>query len=1191
MNRKMLRRNDNFIFNGDFLESLTPSWTISDRTKVVRSTGLWHDEKVWFMEAVNEGEGSQEIILAVLPRPTPERAVYRLSFMYEVYGGKNAKVRIKPSLSDTVEIPLVSSRAERGQPPAPDVLLDLHLVLFSEEIALDPKEDKVTVTFVSASKFPEDWGGTRIAFVAVQLELEPLELHTITIDGEPMPASEPLRLCAGANGVNAHAITFNAAANSVWRETRASLQVSNGNDDPTDMLRALPPWDSEQLIESNWKISCAPLEMDTDIPHNLSLLSQYTAERYEIPAVSGHFRLDVIAVEEVAFYPVIDLAQSVTLCVRVESHYMKLPLANREVIWTLKDGLVDVEVGRSFSDAEGETCLEWTPTMAGNWELTASVDSYYSKQDARFVFPVRALQSDPWLGATFKLDDWADDPVWGEETGYPCRGATHKVTVTFPAGHPLDGTDLALHWSGDDTPEGLGVGIAPALESLNPLEGSGLTWYMACENRRDSQFNLSVRCSKLLETSPLQVMALAHNWLAIVDSRQSTKFPVVKGFPVRLAIQIRSEVPDVGTLPDIEVKWHVELEEVTLSTGEDGWSEFQFSPDQEGDFSTEAKVSSPYDRNELVKRFTLKVLGENPWQQLAIVTLADRPPLPIGLVCFRDNEEAELRVVSIDDALVDEGIWLSIEGDEGADLALVSDPPLEEARTMPVDGLTWRLKSNALASARFTLSIHHKELSTLELAGLLLSRALEGEGTLQLDGQELAISSSIYPCLGAEHTLKFIPKSFSPLTGLHLSAKNTGEALGMKLTPEAARDLISAGLQWDLDCRTSPAPGATALALDLGQLPLEYPLRPLLLGHNRIEIVDVREATFDPQVGESVLLELKVQSFYTKRPVKDVRVSFQYGDIAEEQPTEETGWARFRFFPTESGDAQVIAKVPSIYDGPDAFPTHTFNVKVLPVRPGSTQIAQEGAPMLDHQDSTRDQFVITKVREASFDPQVGETVWLGLEARTSGVRVAASGITVHFRVGEQQVSVLTNSEGWADFAYKAEHASDVKVTATLELEGAGGQMGPSHTFDVTTLAAGVWDAAQIGLNSSLPEQWGVQVLFPRTSRTETVKLSVDASSPLLGRDISLGLNGYSKPSELGVTLTPALGVARPLTAAGLSWTLKGTPGGACTLFLNASRILKRSPYNPVSLGATAIPALGNGGERPVEPSDGGPTAV
>ncbi len=224
--------------------------------------------------------------------------------------------------------------------------------------------------------------------------------------------------------------------------------------------------------------------------------------------------------------------------------------------------------------------------------------------------------------------------------------------------------------------------------------------------------------------------------------------------------------------------------------------------------------------------------------------------------------------------------------------------------------------------------------------------------------------------------------------------------------------------------------------------------------------------------------------------------------------------------------------------------------------------------MRNDQKEAAGEIEIAEVREASFDPMVGESVWLELKLRSSSKQRAASSTQVTFAVGQEYHRVLTDEEGWARFVFHAEQAEEAIVIATVPSVNGGLAATPTHTFRFRVLAAGVWDDARLKLNDGPPTVVGVETLFPRLV-DHTVHLSIaNPESPLLGREVCLGLSGYSSATDLGLTVEPALGVYRPLPTEGLSWQCTGSIGGAYALQVAASRMLKRSPGNPMSLGAT-----------------------
>jgi hypothetical protein len=223
--------------------------------------------------------------------------------------------------------------------------------------------------------------------------------------------------------------------------------------------------------------------------------------------------------------------------------------------------------------------------------------------------------------------------------------------------------------------------------------------------------------------------------------------------------------------------------------------------------------------------------------------------------------------------------------------------------------------------------------------------------------------------------------------------------------------------------------------------------------------------------------------------------------------------------------------------------------------------------MLNDKDSPHDALLIADVREATFDPISAESVPLALKVVLSENRTAAAGVSIIFAAERgEEVSVDTDDEGWARYLYTAGAPGNVAVTAKL-----AGSEEPLHTFRLKVLAAGFWDGAMFQFDTSEPAVWGQEAGFPRKAQRHTVWLKPAPGSPLIDRDICLGLKSYLSASALGLTVAPALGVSRPLTAEGLSWDCTGTGEGAYALQLAASRVLKFSPDNTMSLSAGLLP--------------------
>ncbi|WP_248742572.1 MULTISPECIES: hypothetical protein [unclassified Pseudomonas] len=214
---------------------------------------------------------------------------------------------------------------------------------------------------------------------------------------------------------------------------------------------------------------------------------------------------------------------------------------------------------------------------------------------------------------------------------------------------------------------------------------------------------------------------------------------------------------------------------------------------------------------------------------------------------------------------------------------------------------------------------------------------------------------------------------------------------------------------------------------------------------------------------------------------------------------------------------------------------------------------------------------IVEVEDASYDPEVGQSMRLAVRVAAVGTGVALANANVVFETlpGPVQVRVTTDSEGWAAFVYKANVQGNAQVMAVVE----GSQAKTaSHIFDVAVVKAGVWDDATMTLNSVVASEarWGAESKFPRiTPAAHTITLNATAGSALLNRNVQLGVLSESSLAELGITnVNPALGTARLFTAAGLSWTFttSTTAGGYYFLVLAAERLINQSAENHMSLG-------------------------
>ncbi|PCR97820.1 hypothetical protein CP336_04405 [Pseudomonas fluorescens] len=907
--------NYNFLVNGGFINTLDP-WVTNDLGAVNHNIDKWHDDDIHLMVAKNLGEGWQTIVLPDKPRPKEGKAVYWLHFWYEATAlipGAHGTVRITGAESGQTDLKLVNSlRAPTEEEPQ-----DVFLKKWEEELKLVESEAQIEVRVMSPSNGGIGPGAVRFTLAQFLLLLEDLVLAGLTVDGVLQALGE-ICLCIGGT----QEIKFTVADDNAWDGTEAALVSISDRD---DLLRSSPMLEQEQSIDNAWQLSCKDTGADTQVIATLAIRSKYTAELYELKVICGHHWLDVIAVEEPWFFPVIDLAQSVTLIVQVVSHFTRLPLANRKVTFKLGDTVLLEQ----DSDANGKVSFPWLPTASGNHEIKASVDSYYHPDEALHTFRIHAIQSDPWKSFKLQLDELPEGS-WGSNTTYLNRGASHVMTATFADG-VLNETSLTTEFQGDETPEAVGIAITPEVQ---PVDGDKVQLEVVCENRRNGEVSLLLRCSKLLLASPLLKLDLGHHWLSIVDPKVLTKFPVAGGPDVRLSARIESRVPGVGGVQNVISYWSDNSKPETMEpTGPGGNILTSFEPGLEGDSEIILRVASPYDCEDCTYKYNFKVFGESIWTQLATVTLDGREQGRVGLLCFRNVEAVPLKIEPKDNLLVGEFISIKVSAEDGTDLEFHADPDLITPRQVTEDGLIYRVSSTSPISSFFQLQvIHHSEdpdygLPPYDLEGRLISTVLSEEGELKFDDRVMAAGESIPACLGARHKLLFTPFTQSPVTGLSMSAKlQEGDDLKMKLTAKDNEPVPIPGKEWELDARASTEKGAQGIVFTLDEAGFGFQSLDLPLAHNRI-LAQAEGPDVDLEVGQSTWLYLMASSFYTEESVSKLSVTYENADDEKTVLTDESGEARYLFTAVTPGEFEVSATPDSPYDATPQV--ETFNVLVI----------------------------------------------------------------------------------------------------------------------------------------------------------------------------------------------------------------------------------------------------------------------
>lgn len=932
MNTPALLANKNLIVNGEFVSNVD-GWTLSDYTKGTAAQELDSGGTLrWHLKLVNEGEALQTVHVPVKPQPG---VVYCLRFEFQSTNGATCQVVISPDSGPEQSYELVSSSLLDNPQP-----LVLYLEKFEQPIEFySPAEQQVTIRFVTPANSGQPHRGLRVTGVSVEVQLPPLQVQSLKFDGDEIETTDKIFLCRGAGlaGTEPHRLSITPKADSPWLGSRASLLLDESAE-PSGGVSSDPELGQEQPMEGGWKLICADMD-EPDTEHSLGIRSEYTAEIYSIPAMLGHYRLILEAVDGPLYYPVVELDEDIPITVRVKSYYTQKPMAYRKVTWTLGGKILD----ESHTNAQGDATFTFKPdnTQGGLQTIVASVDSFYYPNNASLEVPVRVLLDSPWHTVELQLDE-IDAALWGDATAYPNRGGSHQLKLLLPADHPLEDTDFALSWlAGGDSPQTLGVGFSPSLETFVPLAEASVIWTMAAENKRNGQYSLLVSCSRLKTASRLNLMKLAHNWLDKGETRMFTKYPVIDDETVALlSLQVRSQTIDADA-PEVIVGWRVgEGPVVERTTGAGGWGEFLHQPKTVDPINITAQVTSPYDKSSFSHTFVLAPVQSNPWTEFTSLSMRDMPlDAAVGIVCL-SGEEGQLKLDSIKPEF--SGEWIHLEmSDQNPELDLVFDPPLGEKKRLEYgQALTWSIKSNAPIGGRFSLRICCEGvLPAWEIVGRVISKNFENEATLAFDQFKIDPGLGGFPCLGMNLPFIFQYRAGSALAGLDAQLKWEGQPpaeLKIKVDPEPGIlvELTAEGAKWSLDCRSSLEIGTFTLTVLIPGIGPGFAYGPFAmnLGHHRVDFTGIEhEAIIDPVVAEQerVGVAQQVRSLFTERPVEDVAVTWKGSTDgqATSEPSRRNGFSLFLYQPKTVGPHEVIAELESKFDG--EIYSRTMMVKAL----------------------------------------------------------------------------------------------------------------------------------------------------------------------------------------------------------------------------------------------------------------------
>ncbi|MBV4456996.1 hypothetical protein KVG96_03410 [Pseudomonas sp. COR58] len=928
MGNPIIQAMQSMVLNGDFTQSFT-QWVKGPVNPLALAieTEFYQGEMTKFLAAAEEASLHQEISV---PWDLSADARYFLSFLFESRHGEAGRLRIEvvgsPDVATEIELPAGSRRdPQRDRERLADGLpLEFLPTEFNVELQLPLKRhDRIKVSVFSPKNPPGNYvDKICITRIRLDLHLVPADMEALAFDEQVLAQWDPsktLHLCLGATSLSAHRLRFVARPDNPWSGTGASL-VSDDN--PFGAVIAEPAWGVDQSLDLPWALDCPIVGEDGPYLFTLNLLNRFHADPYPVRVSLGHHRLVFRETQQPAYYPVLEYAQSVQVGVQVASYYTGQSIAGQTVKWGLKGQAQTTSV---VTDDNGWAYFDFQPVSAGDFQVQATVESpYYESGVTTEEIAVRALATDP-LKEVMAVVEGAPTP-WHERTGYPNRGSTYRLGVRVPAGSPLFGTEIAMHWQGDSA-EQLGVQVEPELQRFVAVESANLHWDFACEDRLDGVFRLHLQCSKLKSPSASKPMSLARNLVRIGEVQEANKYPVVdENESVLLRVQVVHVVAsgEGDPVSNAMVDWATPEGSVSTRSGAGGWASVLYRPTRAGDHVVTAKVRAHEDAVSEERPFDVKALATSPWKNQVTMTLDGLPLdlVELGIVCRRGVSHTLKVVPASGSSLLNQPVTLNWRGTAPAIGLSVSH--IGTPRTLVAQGLEWTFSSQAgtSVSSLFALALSSPVLQApRELFGRLLSADLADELSLSLDQVSAQVGDAFYPCLGARHRFRILPNPLGPLTGLNVMLDWRGtppEALSATVEPPLTtpQSFSDGGVIWTLDFTASEKGGEFSLTLSLPQLAATAPASAMQLDHNKLRIDRYRETAVDPVVGQDAAWQwVRLESAFTGLPVEGASVEWVAQGKSTEMASGKDGWAGFGFTPTVAGEQVVEARVLSRFDG------------------------------------------------------------------------------------------------------------------------------------------------------------------------------------------------------------------------------------------------------------------------------------
>ncbi|WP_347904244.1 hypothetical protein [Pseudomonas purpurea] len=374
----------------------------------------------------------------------------------------------------------------------------------------------------------------------------------------------------------------------------------------------------------------------------------------------------------------------------------------------------------------------------------------------------------------------------------------------------------------------------------------------------------------------------------------------------------------------VEVEWRIVGEQAVKAitvTDPLGWARYLYTPDTAGEHTVVADLTHENQGVEITQRFEVTALTDDAWaQEFELYLEGEKVDLAKGDLALLRGKAYELELkVKNGSLLIGSSVTLQ-DLSEAEALGLRFVPPLGAPQPLEEgQSVRWSITSDTGKSGYFGLKLTSPRLPDWQLPGRVIAQDLSEDVDVHFDTFARVFGGApAYPCIGATHTLTVRPKAQSLLLGKKVILEITEDAasLGVVVSPEPniPQTLGADGVGWTFNCVNSTKSGSFSVRLRVLEWDLSSLALPMLLGNNKVKVVDSDGPREIGGTGERWRTGVCVASAFTEKVVEvpvTVRITGKEPSLGE---TDSRGWIYIH----HGADESVIFTFHNLYDGSTA---------------------------------------------------------------------------------------------------------------------------------------------------------------------------------------------------------------------------------------------------------------------------------